>query len=159
MCQRRGVTVQQPATLLSRLARQPLRARAFCSLPTHAPPPNYITSPQQRARSRRIAQQRGAARVLTEAEARRKAAGNAAAARERAMSVARGKLAGQEEADRAALEVGDGAFCCLFVGGVLVGGVLVVLDAAAAAAAVFDTASTSGNCLLGKRLSHISACA
>lgn len=56
-------------------------------------------------RNRRVAQQRGAARVLSEAEARRKAAEGAAAARERSVSAARGKLAGQEEADRAALEV------------------------------------------------------
>eukprot|EP00903_Cladosiphon_okamuranus_P012045 g11310.t1 len=57
-----------------------------------------------RTGSRRVAQQCGAARVLSEAEARRKAAGAAAAARERATSAARGKLFGQEEADRAALE-------------------------------------------------------
>eukprot|EP00752_Nemacystus_decipiens_P017226 g15432.t1 len=58
----------------------------------------------ERARSGRVALQRRAARVLAEAEARRKEAEDAAVTRERAMSSARGKLAGQEEADRAALE-------------------------------------------------------
>lgn len=47
----------------------------------------------------------GAAQLLAAAAARREAAEKAAAERERATATARGKLAGQEEADRAALEV------------------------------------------------------
>lgn len=58
--------------------------------------------------TRRPARQTAAARVLVSAEARqRAAAAKAAERRERAAAEARGKLLGQEEADQAALEVGD----------------------------------------------------
>jgi len=52
---------------------------------------------------------RGEAQLLAAAAARREAAEKAAAERERATAAARGKLVGQEQADRAALEV-----CCVF---------------------------------------------
>lgn len=58
-----------------------------------------------RLRARQIARRRGAARVLAAAEKARRVAEEKATARERAAASVSGKLRGQEEADRAALEV------------------------------------------------------
>lgn len=54
----------------------------------------------------RLARKRGAARVLAAAERKMRAAAEKAEAREQTTASVRGKLRGQEEADRAALEVG-----------------------------------------------------
>ena len=68
--------------------------------------PSFRTPWQQdrRLRARRLACQRAAVSALAEVEARRKAAEESVAARERSTATIRTKLRGQEEADQVKLQ-------------------------------------------------------